>query len=330
MRAAGYRAYGGPDVLQLRDVPKPVPKDDEVLLRVRAASINPLDWRMMRGSPSAFRPMYGGLRKPKTGPGRDVAGEIETVGKNVTLFKPGDAVFGACIAACAEYACASESRLALKPHNASFEQAASVAVAGLTALQGLRDKGRVGPGNKVLINGAAGGVGTFAVQIAKSFGAEVTGICSTRNLELVRSIGADRVVDYTREDFTKTERDCDLLVDCVVNHALSEYRRVLGPSGICVIVGAPKRLSTIGLLKYLIVPKALSRFGDQRFITFITKMRENDLPTMAELIQSGKVTPVIDRVYPLSEIAEAIGYLEAGHARGKVVITMASAARFSP
>ncbi len=322
MKAAVYAAYGGPDVLQIRDVLDPVPSDDEVLLRVRAASINPLDWRMMRGSPPAFRLLYGGLRKPTARPGRDVAGVIAAVGKNVSRFKPGDAVFGACKGACAEYACAAESRLTRKPDNTSFEQAASVAVAALTALQGLRDVGRVGPGHKVLINGAAGGVGTFAVQLAKSFGAEVTGVCSTRNVEMVRSIGADRVVDYNKEDFTKSERDYDVLLDCVVNHALSEYRGVLRPDGTCVIVGAPKKLSTIGLLKYLVEPRLMTRSQGQKFITFIAKLNERDLPAMAGLLKSGKVTPVIDRVYPLSEIAQAVGYVEAGHARGKVVITV--------
>ncbi len=320
MKAATYVAYGSSEVVQIRDVPEPVPNDDEVLLRVRAAAINPLDWRMMRGSPSAFRLLYGGLRKPKARPGRDVAGEIEAVGKSVTAFKPGDAVFGACSGACAEYACAAESRLAHKPPGASFEQAAAVPVAGLTALQGLRDFGRVGRGDTVLINGAAGGVGTFAVQIAKSFGAEVTGVCSTRNLEFVRSIGADSTVDYLAQDFTKGERDYDVLFDCVVNHRLDEYRGILRPNGVCVIVGAPKHLSTVGLLKYLVVPKLLSRSDGQRFVTFITKMNERDLPAMADLMTSGEVTPVIDCVYPLSETARAIAYVEGGHARGKVII----------
>ncbi len=322
MKAAVYAGYGGPDVLQVCDVQDPVPNDDEVLLRVRAASINPLDWRMMRGTPIAFRPLYGGLRKPKTGPGRDVAGVIEAVGKNVRKLKRGDAVFGACRGACAEYACAAESRLALKPDNVTFEQAASVAVAALTALQGLRDIGHIRPGHKVLINGASGGVGTFAVQLAKSFGAEVTGVCSTRNVELVRSIGADRVVDYTTADFTKSERGYDVLLDCAVNHALSEYRRVLRPGGTCAIVGGPKKMSTIGLLKYLVVPKLMTRSEGQKFITFITRLNERDLPEMAKFLKTGKITPVIDRVYPLSEIAEAVRYVETGHARGKVVIAV--------
>src|SRR5580700_2939319 len=245
MKAAIYTRYGPPEVVQIADVEKPVPKDDEVLIRVRAAAVNPYDWHFMRGEPYAVRIAAGGLRKPKDSRlGADVAGEIEVAGKDITQFKLGDAVFGSCKGAFAEYACASESNLALKPDNVTFEQAASVPIAGFTALQGLRrgglnKDGKVQPGQKILINGAAGGVGTFAVQIAKSFGADVTGVCSTKNVEMVRSIGANQVVDYTQEDFTKSARRYDVILDCVGNHSLSEYRQVLTPNGALVMVGGP-------------------------------------------------------------------------------------------
>jgi len=271
-----------------------------------------------------MRRVLSALSKSKINrPGRDVAGEVEAVGRNVTQFKPGDAVFGTCQGAFAEYACASESKLVAKPDNVTFEQAASVPVAGLTALQGLRDKGKIQPGQKVLINGAAGGVGTFAVQIAKSFGAEVTGVCSTRNVEMVRSIGADRVIDYTREDFTKSGQHYDLIFDLVANHSFSARRRVLNPKGIYIgagIVGLGG--SMIGLLAHLITELVLSRFVSQKFVTFMAKLSKEDLTIMRELMAAGKVTPVIDRCYTLSEVPEAIRYLEEGHARGKVVITL--------
>ena len=232
MKAAIYTNYGPPDVVHVTDVEKPVPKDDEVLIKVRAASVNPLDWRLMKGEPRFLR-LFFGLRKPRRGrPGVDVAGEVEAVGRNVTQFKPGDEVFGSCRAAFAEYVCtAAESKIAMKPDNVTFEQAASVNVAGLTALQGLRDKGKIQPGSKVLINGAAGGVGTFAVQIAKSFGADVTGVCSTRNVAMVKSIGANEVIDYTQHDFTTSDQRYDLILDCVGNHSFSACRRVLNPQG---------------------------------------------------------------------------------------------------
>lgn len=322
MKAAVYTAYGGPEVVRIADVPSPVPKDDEVVIRVRAAALNPHDWRIMRGSPYVFRKMYGGFRAPTARPGRDVAGDVEAVGKNVSRFKPGDAVFGFCHGAIAEYACTAESRLALKPGNVSYEQAASVAVAGMTALQALRDHGKVRASQTVLINGAAGGVGTFAVQMAKAFGAEVTGVCSTRNLDFVRSIGADHAIDYAASDFTKARQRYDVIADCVGNHSLSEYSNVLAPKGACVIVGAPKKISTLKLLGYLIEPRLRSRFGDKYFVTFITKANDRDLPAIAEMIENGRVTPVIDRCYPVSETAQAIAHLEEGHARGKVVVTM--------
>jgi len=323
VKAAVYTRYGSPDVVQIVDIEKPVPKDDEVLLKVRAASVNPLDWRLLRGVPPIFRILFR-LRKPTlTQPGRlgrDVAGQVEAVGRNVTRLKPGDEVFGWCHASLAEFACASESALVTKPRSVTFEQAASVPVAALTALQGLRDKGQIQPGQKILINGAAGGVGTFAVQIAKWLGAEVTGVCSTRNVDMVRSIGADRVIDYTQEDFTKTGQRYDLILDCVGNHSLSACRRVLNPHGICAIAGAPKNPG-IFLIRFITGP-VLSRLVSQKFVMFIAKLTKEDLTIMSELMETGKVKPVIDKRYSLSEVPEAIRYLEAGHARGKVVITL--------
>jgi NADPH:quinone reductase-like Zn-dependent oxidoreductase len=326
MKAAVYTRYGPPDVVQITDVEKPVPKDHEVLLKVRAASVNPADWRLMRGVPHIFRILFQ-LRKPTTTqPGRlghDVAGQVETVGRSVTQFNRGDEVFGACLGALAEYACASETKLAMKPDNVTFEQAASVPVAALTALQGLRDKGKIQPGQKVLINGAAGGVGTFAVQIAKSFGADVTAVCSTRNLELLRSIGADRVIDYTQENFTESGQRYDLILDNVGNHSLSACRRALNPKGICVVAGAPKEAAGFFLTRMITAP-AFSRLVSQKFTMFIAKLNKEDLTIMHDLMKSRKVTPVIDKRYSLSEASEAIRYLEEGHARGKVVITLGS------
>jgi NADPH:quinone reductase-like Zn-dependent oxidoreductase len=323
MKAIVYHRYGSPDVLKCEEIEKPTPGDDEVLIRVRAASVNPADWRLMRGSPYIVRMLFG-LSKPSiTRPGRpgaDVAGQVEAVGRTVTQFKPGDEVFGSCRGAFAEYACTSESKLAVKPDNVTFEQAASVPVAALTALQGLRDKGHIQPGQKVLINGAAGGVGTFAVQIAKRFGADVTGVCSTRNVEMVRSLGADRVIDYTRDDFTRNGQRYDLILDNVGNHSLSACRRVLNPKGVLVIAGGPKKgwIVLLRALKALV----LSRFVSHKMFLFIARINTTDLTTMGELMEGGKVTPVIDRRYRLSEVPEAIRYLEEGHARGKVVITL--------
>jgi NADPH:quinone reductase-like Zn-dependent oxidoreductase len=321
MKATVYYGGGSPGALRLEDIEKPTAGDDEVLIKVRAASINPLDAHLTRYP--FLRRILSALSKQKINrPGRDVAGQVEAVGRNVTQFKPGDAVFGLCGGAFAEYASASQSALVMKPNNVSFEQAASVPVAGLTALQGLRDKGKIQPGQKVLINGAAGGVGTFAVQIAKSFGAEVTGVCSTRNVEMVRSIGADTLIDYTREDFTKSGQHYDLIFDLVANHSFSARRRVLNPKGISIgagIVGLHGSMT--GLLTHLITTLVLSRFVSQKFVTFMAKLSKEDLAIMGELMEAGKVTPVIDRCYSLSEVPEAIRYLAEGHARGKVVIT---------
>ncbi len=326
MKAAAYASYGPPDVVQIMELEKPVPEDDDVLIKVRAASVNPADWRLMRGAPWVFRVLFRLSKPTRAQPGRlghDVAGQVEAVGRNVTRFKPGDEVFGACKGALAEYACAPDSALAKKPENVTFEQAASVPVAALTALQGLRDKGQIQRGQKVLINGAAGGVGTFAVQIAKSLGAQVTGVCSTRNVDMVRGIGADRVVDYTREDFTKSGQRYDLILDNVGNHSLSACRRVLHLKGSCVIAGAPKN-PTGFLLTHMIAAPVLSRFVSQKFVAFIAKMNKEDLAIMGELTTTGKVKPVIDKRYRLSEAPEGIRYLEEGHARGKVVITLES------
>jgi NADPH:quinone reductase-like Zn-dependent oxidoreductase len=328
MKAAIYTRYGPPDVVQMADVEKPVPKDDEVLIRVRAAAVNPYDWHFMRGEPYPVRIAAGGLRKPKDSRlGADVAGEIEAAGRNITQFKPGDAVFGSCKGAFAEYACASESNLAMKPDNVTFEQAASVPIAAFTALQGLRrggltKDGKIQPGQKVLINGAAGGVGTFAVQIAKSFGADVTGVCSTRNVEMVRSIGADQVVDYTQEDFTKSARRYDVILDCVGNHSFSECTCVMNPRGIYVGVGGTSDNWMIGPLTRAIKALVLSWFVSQKQVMVLAKPSKEDLTTMVELMAIGKVTPVIDKRYSLGEVPEAVRYLEAGHARGKVVITV--------
>jgi len=323
MKAAVNRRYGPPDVVQIEDVEKPSPKDNEVLIKVRAASVNPYDWHFMRGTPYLLR-MMAGLRKPKaTRLGADVAGQVEAVGRNVTQFKPGDAVFGMCKGAFAEYACASASALVTKRDNLTFEQAAAVPIAAFTALQGLRNQGHIQPGQKVLINGAAGGVGTFAVQIAKSFGADVTGVCSARNVDMVRSIGADRIIDYTQEDFTKSGQHYDLIFDCVGNHSLLAFRRVLNPKGIYIAVGGPSGRWMIAPLAQAITAPVLSWFVSQQLIAFfVAKPSKEDLNTVCELMKAGKVTPVIDRRYGLSEVAEAIRYLEEGHARGKVVITL--------
>jgi NADPH:quinone reductase-like Zn-dependent oxidoreductase len=322
MKAIVYHNYGSPDVLKCVEIEKPAAADNEVLIRVRAASVNPLDWHFMRGMPYFVR-ILTGLRKPKaTQLGFDVAGEVEAVGRNVTQFKPGDEVFGASRGAFAEYACTSESALAMKPDNVTFEQAASVCVAALTALQGLRDKGKIQSGQKVLINGAAGGVGTFAVQIAKWFGADVAGVCSTKNVDMVRSIGADRIIDYTQEDFTRSGQRYDLILDCVGNHSLSAWRRVLNPKGIYIGVGAPSGRWMIGALAGGIVAAVLSRFTSQKLVMLLMKRSKEDLTIMHELMATGKVTPVIDKRYSLREAADAIRYLEEGHARGKVVITL--------
>ena len=320
MNAITYHHYGSPDVLALEEIPKPAPGQNEVLVKVRAASVNPFDWHFMRGTPYAVR-VIAGLRKPKiTGLGVDVAGEVEAVGRNVTQFSPGDEVFGTCRGAFADYVCSSESALVKKPENVTFEQAASVPIAALTALQGLRNKGHIQPGQKVLINGASGGVGTFAVQLAKSFGAEVTGVCSTRNMDLVRSIGADQVIDYTQENFTANGRRYDLLFDAVGNHSLGECRRALAPKGVCVMAGGTAGNWMVGPVARAIAAFVLSRMGSRQLVGVLAKWSKNDLTILQELMQAGKVVPVIDRSYRLGETPEAIRYLEEGHARGKVVI----------
>jgi NADPH:quinone reductase-like Zn-dependent oxidoreductase len=326
MKAVVYTDYGSPDVLEIRDVKKPVPNDDQMLIKVRAASINPLDWHFMEGTPYIMRAIGVGLRKPKDPRlGVDMAGTVEAVGKNVTQFKPGDEVFGGRTGAFAEYVCARADRaVVLKPANITFEQAASVPIAAITALQGLRDKGHIQEGQKVLINGASGGVGTFAVQIAKSFGADVTGVCSTKNLDLVRSLGADHVIDYTKEDFTKGEQRYDLILDNVGTQPLSGFRRVLQPKGICVMIGGggPNDGGLIGPLGRPIKALLWSPFTSQKMDMMMAELNKKDLTILGDLMQSGKVKPVIDRTYPLSQIADAIRYLEQGHARGKVVITV--------
>jgi NADPH:quinone reductase-like Zn-dependent oxidoreductase len=327
MKAAIYESYGPPDVVQITDVEKPVPRDDEVLIKVRAASVNPLDWRLMKGEPRALRIMPRLLKMPIGRPGVDVAGEIEAVGSHVKQFKPGDAVFGGCRGAFAEYGCTPESKIVMKPANVTFEQAAAINVAGLTTLQGLRDKGNIQPGSKVLINGAAGGVGTFAVQIAKSFGAHVTGVCSTRNIDMVRSIGADEVIDYTQHDFTSSNQRYDLILDCIGNHSFSACRRILNPKGRLVMIGAPHDLSVMDILTPMIKTSLLSLFVTQKAVMFIAKSNQNDLTFLGELIVTGKLKPVIDRCYSLSQAADAIRHVEEGHARGKVVITLDGAHR---
>ena len=325
MKAIVYQHFGSPDVLECQDIEKPIPADDEVLIKVHAASVNPLDWKLMKGGPFIVRLLLG-LGKPKMKrPGVDVAGEVEAVGKNVARFKPGDQVFGTCGGAFAEYAASKsasglKSALVIKPDNLTYEQAASAPVAALTALQGLRDKARVQPGHKVLVNGAAGGVGTFAVQIAKSFGANVTGVCSTRNVDMVRSIGADQVIDYSQQDFTKGGQRYDIVLDCVGNHSFSEWRRVLNPKGILVGVGAPADVPLSRLMAGLIGALVRSVFVSQKIAIFIARVNQQDLTTVSELMAAGKVTPVIDKRYRLSEAREAFRYMETGHARGKVII----------
>jgi NADPH:quinone reductase-like Zn-dependent oxidoreductase len=317
MKAIVYTEYGSPDVLQLKEVEKPAPKENEVLVKVYAASANAADWHLMRAEPFLAR-LENGLRKPKnTKLGADIAGRVEAVGRNVTEFHPGDEVFGAMpldeLGGFSEYVCAHEDALALKPARLTFEQAAAVPLAAFTALQGLRDKGQIQPGQRVLINGASGGVGTFAVQIAKSFGTEVTGVCSTRNLDMVRSIGADHVIDYTREDFTNNGQQYDLIYCAVGNRSVSDYRRALSPNGICSVAGftALSRMFQIMLLG-----------GEKVGLMGTAKGNKKDLLFIKELLEAGKITPVIDRYYSLSEIPDAIRYLEAGHAQGKVVITV--------
>ena len=322
-KAIMQRCYGPPETLRLEDIEKPAPKDNEILVKVHAASVNPLDWHFMRGQPYIMR-AEAGFGAPKVARlGVDFAGTVEAIGKNVKRFKPGDEIFGAKRGAFGEYVSVPDDRpMALKPPNLTFEQAAAVPVAAVTALQALRDQGKIQPGQKVLINGASGGVGTFAVQIAKALGAEVTGVCSTGNVAMVQSLGADHVIDYKKVDYTQGALRYDVIVDNVGNRSLLENRHVLTPKGIFVIVGGPNDGKFLGALWSPIKAWLLSPFVGQKFGFFLADVTQADLDFLNELMQSGKVRPVIDRSYKLSEVPAAIAYLEAGHARGKVVITV--------
>jgi len=322
MQALRYRCYGSTDVLDLETVEKPEPAADEVLVRVHAAAVNPLDWHYMRGSPYFMR-LSSGIGKPEdTRLGVDFAGTVEAVGDSVTRFEPGDEVFGAARGAFAEYVTVRESgAVALKPANVSFEEAATVGVAAITALQALRDKGRLEPGQKVLINGASGGVGTFAVQIAKALGAEVSGVCSTRNVDMVRSIGADHVIDYKTDDYTQSDRRYDLVVDMVGNHSPRTNLRVLEPDGILVLVGGGKG-NWIGPVTGPLQAMALSPFVDHQIETLLARLYQEDLVALAALMERQAVTPVIDRRYPLRDVAAAVEYSETGRARGKIVVNI--------
>ena len=323
MKAIVQDTYGAPEVLELRDIDTPAVGDDEVLVRVRAAAVNPADWAIMGGLPYIARPVYGGLRKPKNRVrGTDVAGEVEAVGTSVTRFRPGDAVFGWCTGAFAEYASVADDALEPMPANLTFEQAAAAPLAGFVALQALRDKGKVRAGQKILVNGASGGIGTFAVQLAKSFGADVTGVCSTRNVDLVRSIGADHVIDYTREDFTQTGQRYDFILDNVGNHSLSDLRRALTAAGTLVPNSGGFDNRWLASLGRVVSALVVSPFVSQTLRPFVMSPKHADLVVLKDLMEAGKVTPVIDRTYPLSEVSQALGYVGGGHARGKVVITV--------
>jgi NADPH:quinone reductase-like Zn-dependent oxidoreductase len=319
MKAIVHSTYGSPDVLELREVEKPDVANDGVLVRVRAASINPADWYGITGRPWVARPTMG-LRKPKSPEvGADIAGTVEAVGKDVTQFRPGDDVFGRS-GTFGEYVCVAEDRAVLKPANVTFEQAAAVPVAALTALQALRDHGRVQPGHNVLVNGASGGVGTFAVQIARALGATVTAVCSTRNVDLVRSLGADRVIDYTRKDFTRTDQRYDLLLDIAGSRSWREYKRILHPQATLVIIGAPKGTRLLGPLSHIARVKLASVRSSRKVVFFVAKILKADLEVLRELLESGQITPVVDKRYELSETADAFRYLGEGHAQGKIVI----------
>lgn len=321
MKAVMQRCYGSPETLTFEEIARPTPADNELLVRVHAAAVNPLDWHSVAGWPYVMR-LGGGFGTPDDPrTGVDFAGTVEAVGKQVTKFKPGDAVFGGRGGAFAEYVVVREDRaVTTKPANVTFEQAAAMPIAGVTALQALRDHAHVQAGQKVLINGASGGVGTYAVQIAKSLGAEVTGVCSTRNVELVRSLGADRVVDYKKEDFTTAHQRYDVIIDNVGNHSPFALRDVLEPKGIVVIVGAPKKGPWIGIFRGIIKAMVLSWFVDERFVFFVADLNQDDLNVLADLAREGKMTSVIDRSFPLSETSQAIEYLAGWHARGKVVV----------
>lgn len=323
MRAAVYEEYGPPDVLELREIEKPVPAGDEVLVRVRAASVNPFDWHMLTGVPYLVR-MMNGLRRPKSDRlGADFAGEVEAVGADVTAFRPGDDVFGVRTGAFGEYVCVREAgAIVPKPDTLSYEEAAAIGVAALTALQGLRDKAGLKSGQHVLINGASGGVGTYAVQIAKALGAEVTGVCSTTNVDRARSLGADRVIDYTQADFTRGGERYDALFDVAGNRRWPECRRILEPGAKLVCVGGPKTNRLVGPLWRRVVDRVASVRTSQKVVLFLAKPDKDDLAALADLIEAGSVTPVIDRQYELSEVGAALSYLSEGHARGKIVITV--------
>jgi len=323
MKAMVYHTYGSPDVLKLEEVQKPVPQDDEVLVQVHATSVNAGDWHLLRAKPFLMRFMGFGLIKPKhTILGSDIAGRVEVVGRNVTQFQSGDEVFGntakSGFGGFAEYVAVPENALVLKPTNISFEEAAAVPQAALTALQGLRDKGHIQKGQKVLIHGASGGIGTFAVQLAKAFGADVTAVCSTRNVDIVRSIGADHVIDYTQEDFTKNGQRYDLILAVNGYHSISAYKRALNPEGVYVMTGG----SNAQLFQAMLLGPLISRTGRQKMGNSAHKPNQKDLMFMKELLEASKVKPVIDRRFPLRDLADAIRYLEEGHARGKVVITV--------
>ena len=323
MRAAVYTKYGPPDVLELKKVQKPTPKDDEILIKIQAASTNVADWRLMRASPFLVRFMGGGILRPKHEIlGTDVSGTVESVGGNVKQFQPGDEVIANLSESgrggFAEYTCALEGDVVLKPATITFEEASAVTIAAITALQGLRDYGKIQKGQKVLINGAAGGVGTFAVQIAKSYGAEVTAVCSTQNLEMVRSIGADHVIDYLQEDYTKNGLVYDLIFDAVANHTVSENKRVLNQQGICVVVG----FSTIWHMFKVMWASLTSKKAHQKICSMTVALNKEDMVFIKELMEVGKVKTVIDSSFPLTEVPEALRYLEEGHAHGKVVILM--------
>jgi NADPH:quinone reductase-like Zn-dependent oxidoreductase len=323
MKAIVQDRYGSADVLELRELEPPVVGDDDVLVQVHAAGVDPGVWHLMTGLPYLVRLMGYGLRRPKVGVrGRDVAGRVEAVGENVTLFKPGDEVFGTCEGSFAEYATAREDKLALKPSNLSFEQAAAVPISGMTALQAVRDNGQVQPGHKVLIIGAGGGVGTFAVQIAKTFGAEVIGVCSTAKIDLVRSLGADHVIDYTREDFVESPRRYDVIIDNAGNRSLSQLRRALTPKGGLVIVGGEGGGNWLGPADRILPALLLSPFVGQKLGALMSVERQEDLLTLGEMLEAGQVTPVIDRGYPLIEAPDAVRYVGEGHAAGKVVVTI--------
>jgi NADPH:quinone reductase-like Zn-dependent oxidoreductase len=323
MKAIVQDKYGSADVLEPRDVEIPQPGDDDLLIRVHAAGVDPGVWHLMTGQPYLVRVMGFGFRKPKIRiRGTDAAGTVEAAGRNVTWFKQGDPVYGTCDGSFAEYACAKAERFASKPANLSFEQAAAVPVSGMTALNGLRDAGKIQPEQKVLIIGAAGGVGTYAVQLAKAFGGVVTGVCSTSKAELVRAICAEEVIDYTREDFTDGAHQFDLILDTAGRRPLSHLRRALTPQGTLVIVGGEGGDRWLGGFQRQIFAPLRSLLTEQKLLGLMSKERQQDLLTLKDLIEAGKLKPVIDRTFPLSEAPQAIGYLEQGHARGKVVLTV--------